>query len=68
MLGREGDIKMVFHDGIIFGICQVAVCLDVLLVPITPMVNLSLVSGVFPFVKHHMSCLYSKSHRYQKMT
>ena len=44
-------------------------CLDVLLVPITQMVNLSLISGVFQtFLKHHTSCLHSKSHLYQKMT
>ena len=43
-------------------------CLDVLLVPITLMVNLSLISGVFQnILNHHMSCLYSKSHLYQKM-
>ena len=44
-------------------------CLDLLLVPITQMVNLSLISGVFPdTLKHHMSCLYLKSHLFENMT
>ena len=40
-------------------------CLDVLLVPITQMVNLSFISEFFQtFLKHHTSCLYLKSHLY----